>query len=85
MTAWGIESGYIDVAVREDVAVVTLCRPEKLNALTADMRRELAAILRHFGRGDSARGDRAHRHRPGVLGRRGPGRGGSAPGRRPGR
>ncbi len=56
MTAWGIESGYIDVAVREDVAVLTFCRPEKLNALTADMRRELAAILRHFGRGDSVRG-----------------------------
>ena len=51
MTAWGIESGHVGVAVRQDVAVVTLQRPEKLNALTADMRRELAAVLRHFGSG----------------------------------
>ncbi len=56
MPAWDIESGYIDVAVREDVAVVTFRRPQKLNALTGDMRRELAAILRHFGTGDSVRG-----------------------------
>jgi enoyl-CoA hydratase/carnithine racemase len=54
--AWGEESGHLDVAVRQDVAVVTLQRPEKLNALTAGMRRELAAILRHFGGGDAARG-----------------------------
>src|SRR5450755_655444 len=52
MPDWGIGSGHIDVALREGVAVVTLRRPEKLNALTADMRRELAAILRHFGSGD---------------------------------
>lgn len=56
MPDWGIGSGHIDVALREGVAVVTLRRPEKLNALTADMRRELAAILRHFGSGDAARG-----------------------------
>lgn len=56
MPAWGIESGHIDVTMRNAVAVVALRRPEKLNALTADMRRELAAILRHFGSGDSARG-----------------------------
>ena len=56
MAAWGPESGHIDVAVQQAVAVVTLRRPEKLNALTADMRRELAAILRHFGSGDPARG-----------------------------
>lgn len=53
---WGAESGHIDVAVRDAVAVVTLRRPDKLNALTADACRELAAILRHFGRGDSVRG-----------------------------
>jgi enoyl-CoA hydratase len=56
MTAWGVESGHIDVAVQRDVAVVTLQRPEKLNALTAGMRRELTAILRHFGDGDPVRG-----------------------------
>ena len=38
MTAWGVESGHIDVAVQRDVAVVTLRRPEKLNALTAGAR-----------------------------------------------
>jgi enoyl-CoA hydratase/carnithine racemase len=54
--AWGVESGHISVAEQEAVAVVTLRRPEKLNALTASMRRELAAILRHFGRGDAVRG-----------------------------
>ena len=50
-TAWGAESGHIDVVVRQDVAVVTLRRPAKLNALNSAMRRELAAILRYFGGG----------------------------------
>ncbi len=54
--AWGAESGHIEVTVQQDVAVVTLNRPEKLNALTAGMRRELAAILRHFGAGAEVRG-----------------------------
>ena len=56
MAAWGAESGHIDVTVREAVAVVTLRRPERLNALTADMRRELAAILRYFGAAGAVRG-----------------------------
>jgi enoyl-CoA hydratase len=56
MVAWGVESGHIGVAVQEAVAVVTLRRPDKLNALTTGMRRELAAILRHYGGGDSVRG-----------------------------
>jgi len=56
MAAWGAESGHIDVAVPDDVAVVTLRRPDKLNALTANACRELAAILRHFGQGDLVRG-----------------------------
>ena len=51
MAAWGAESGHIEVGVQDAVAVVTLRRPERLNALTAGMRRELAAILRHFGGG----------------------------------
>lgn len=51
MAPWGPESGHIEVAVRDDVAVVTLSRPEKLNALTGSMRIELAAIFRHFGNG----------------------------------
>ncbi|WP_336207605.1 enoyl-CoA hydratase/isomerase family protein [Nonomuraea sp. LPB2021202275-12-8] len=46
----------IDVTVRDEVAVVTLQRPEKLNALTADMRRRLAAAVRAHGDGETARG-----------------------------
>lgn len=53
MARWGAESGHIAVTVRDDVAVVTLDRPEKLNALTVAMRTELAAILRYFGGGGS--------------------------------
>jgi hypothetical protein len=56
MEAWGAESGHIEVTVRDAVAVVTLRRPDRLNALTAGMRRELAAILRHFGDGELSRG-----------------------------
>ncbi len=56
MTPWGAESSHIEVAVQDAVAVVTLRRPDRLNALTADMRRELAAILRYFGDGGQVRG-----------------------------
>ena len=56
MAAWGTESGHIGVAVDDDVAMVTLQRPDRLNALNAGMRRELAAVLRHFGDGGSVRG-----------------------------
>lgn len=56
MAAWGAESGHIEVAVPDAVAVVTLQRPDRLNALTAGMRRELAAILRYFGDGGLVRG-----------------------------
>jgi enoyl-CoA hydratase len=56
MPDWGAGSGHIEVSVSEAVAVVTLRRPEQLNALTVGMRRELAAILRHFGDGHLVRG-----------------------------
>lgn len=46
----------IDVTVRDEVAVITLRRPEKLNALTAAMRRDLAAAVRAHGDGTAARG-----------------------------
>jgi enoyl-CoA hydratase/carnithine racemase len=36
----------IDVTVRDEVTVITLQRPAKLNALTSDMRRRLAAEVR---------------------------------------
>ncbi|WP_043621081.1 enoyl-CoA hydratase/isomerase family protein [Nonomuraea candida] len=44
----------IDVTVRDEVAVITLARPDKLNALTAAMRVDLAAAVREHGA--SARG-----------------------------
>ncbi|SEM06305.1 enoyl-CoA hydratase/isomerase family protein [Nonomuraea pusilla] len=46
----------IDVTVRDEVAVITLTRPEKLNALTAGMRRRLAEEVRAHGDGKAARG-----------------------------
>ncbi|MEV0591898.1 enoyl-CoA hydratase/isomerase family protein [Nonomuraea cavernae] len=46
----------IDVTVRDEVAVITLRRPDKLNALTAGMRRQLAAAVRSHGDGKAARG-----------------------------
>ncbi|MEQ4715174.1 enoyl-CoA hydratase/isomerase family protein [Nonomuraea sp. B19D2] len=44
----------IEVTERDQVTVITLARPEKLNALTAGMRRDLAAAIREHG--GSARG-----------------------------
>ena len=40
---------------RDGVAVVTLCRPDALNALTDEMKRELADALKTAERDDSAR------------------------------
>ncbi|MGW5155503.1 enoyl-CoA hydratase/isomerase family protein [Nonomuraea wenchangensis] len=40
----------IEVTVRDEVAVITLARPDKLNALTAAMRADLAAAVREHGR-----------------------------------
>jgi enoyl-CoA hydratase len=42
----------IDVAIEQDVAVITINRPDKLNALTGAMRRDLAAALREYGHGE---------------------------------
>lgn len=56
MSAWGIDSGHIDVSTSDGVAVITLNRPAKLNALTTRMRLEMAAVLRHFGPGEEVRG-----------------------------
>ncbi|MGW0801936.1 enoyl-CoA hydratase/isomerase family protein [Nonomuraea sp. NPDC002799] len=46
----------IDVTERDEVAVITLTRPEKLNALTAGMRRDLAAAVRGYGDGKRVKG-----------------------------
>jgi enoyl-CoA hydratase/carnithine racemase len=56
MTIPATSEDHIDVAVVRDVAVLTLDRPEKLNALTVDMRRRLAALVREHGTGESVRG-----------------------------
>ena len=53
---WTSRSGAVDVAVTDDVAVVTIDRPQKLNALTTEMRRDVAAAVRRFGDGRRARG-----------------------------
>jgi enoyl-CoA hydratase len=49
-------SAHIDVTVQDEVAVITLRRPEVLNALSAEMRSNLAAALRRYGDGSSVRG-----------------------------
>ena len=47
---------HLDVALVRDVAVLTLNRPEKLNALTVAMRRRLASLVREHGTGKTVRG-----------------------------
>lgn len=46
----------IEITERDEVALITLARPEKLNALTAQMRRDLAAAVRGHGDGKSVKG-----------------------------
>ncbi|WP_328336060.1 enoyl-CoA hydratase/isomerase family protein [Streptomyces violaceus] len=46
----------LTVTVDNDVAVITMSRPAKLNALTRGMRRNLAELLRHYGDGRHVRG-----------------------------
>ncbi|WP_237749600.1 AMP-binding protein [Streptomyces sp. SS] len=47
---------HVLVDVIRDVAVITLRRPSKLNALTVGMRLRLAALIREHGAGERARG-----------------------------
>ncbi|MFI5500727.1 enoyl-CoA hydratase/isomerase family protein [Nocardia asteroides] len=46
----------VDVRIEHDVAVLTLNRPDKLNALDVATRVLLARQIRHFGTGDLVRG-----------------------------
>jgi len=43
MTAWTSSSGFVDIVHDEEAAIITLRRPEKLNALTAPMLHDIAA------------------------------------------
>ncbi|TDE59914.1 enoyl-CoA hydratase/isomerase family protein [Nonomuraea mesophila] len=46
----------IEVTEHDEVALITLARPAKLNALTTGMRRDLAAAVRDHGDGKGVRG-----------------------------
>jgi enoyl-CoA hydratase len=45
MTTWTSSSGFIDVVRHDGAAVITLRRPDKLNALTVPMLRDIAAAI----------------------------------------
>ncbi|MEV0341456.1 enoyl-CoA hydratase/isomerase family protein [Nocardia sp. NPDC050713] len=47
---------YLDVRIDDDVAVLTLNRPSKLNAMDMATRVQLAQTIRQFGTGDLVRG-----------------------------
>jgi len=53
---WDSTTGHFVVERRRDVAIIRIDRPDKLNALTAPMRAELAEIFRKFGIGGAVRG-----------------------------
>jgi enoyl-CoA hydratase len=48
--------GHLDVDIREGVAVLTLRRPEKLNAMDVATRLRLAEVIRELGVGETVRG-----------------------------
>ncbi|MFM9372987.1 AMP-binding protein [Streptomyces sp. Da 82-17] len=48
--------GFLGVEVVRDVVVLTLRRPEKLNALDVATRRRLASLVREYGTGERVRG-----------------------------
>ncbi|MFJ8913096.1 AMP-binding protein [Amycolatopsis sp. NPDC102389] len=52
----GARRGFLGVEVVRDVVVLTLRRPEKLNALDVATRRRLAAVIREFGTSERVRG-----------------------------
>ena len=56
MTVHAPPTENIEVELARDVAVLTLDRPDKLNALTVAMRLRLAALVRELGTGASVRG-----------------------------
>lgn len=56
MADWDPGTPWLDVRLDSEVAVITLSRPDKLNALTHQLRLDLARALRIFGDGTRARG-----------------------------
>lgn len=56
MTDSTASSGFLDVDVVRGVAVLTLRRPEKLNAMDVATRLRLAEVLRELGTGETVRG-----------------------------
>lgn len=56
MTDPTTEGGSVVVTRIRDVAVLTLSRPERLNALDVTTRMRLAALIRELGTGDTVRG-----------------------------
>ncbi len=56
MTTTTTLDGYVDVDVVRDVAVLTLNRPDRLNALDVATRLRLAALIREHGTGETVRG-----------------------------
>lgn len=56
MTDPTTDTGSVRVAVDHDVAVLTLARPEKLNALDIATRLRLACLIREHGTGETVRG-----------------------------
>ncbi|WP_116050867.1 AMP-binding protein [Amycolatopsis palatopharyngis] len=55
-TAAASGGGFLDVDVVRGVAVLTLRRPEKLNAMDVATRLRLASVIRELGTGESVRG-----------------------------
>jgi enoyl-CoA hydratase/carnithine racemase len=53
---WSAESGLITAEHVDGVVVIAINRPDKLNALTAVMKKDLASAVRHFGDGREALG-----------------------------
>lgn len=56
MTTSTTPNDHVLVEQVRDCAVITFNRPTKLNAMTQDMRRDIAAAIRQHGDGSSARG-----------------------------
>ena len=60
----------VELETRGDVAMITLARPDKLNAINDEMLDELLDAVEAIGRDRGDRRGRADRPRPGLLGGR---------------